>query len=150
MPKSGRRRHKQQNYSYGVRDAYAIASPTFEAFLEPLNGLHLQSFRDPVATLSEVEDHRYFYPGQDDSRARSSRRSHVTPQLLPSRARARARARGVKLFSPSHQVMGFRAPLRVAICVRRKVRDQVLHALGKTGKGSGRPRRRTRFSNVRC
>lgn len=147
MAKPGRRRQKQQNYhQFGVRDPYSIASP-FEAFLAPLLGLHPQSHRGPVATLSEVEDQRYFHPEQDDRPLRSSRRSSVTPKSLPARGPRAARA---KLYSPVNLVMGFPAPRTVAVCIRRKVRDEVLHALKKTGRGSGRPRRYNRNSTIRC
>lgn len=46
---------------------------------------------------------------------------------------------------------GFRAPFRVVLCVRRKIRRQVMFAVG--GAGSGRKMRRprrNRFSKVRC
>lgn len=36
----------------------------------------------------------------------------------------------------------FEDPKRVTVCVRRKMRREVLHAFKKTGKGSGRNRRR--------
>lgn len=48
--------------------------------------------------------------------------------------------------------VGFHAPWQVIICVRRKRRREVLHALNKTGAGKGRQRRpvRNTFSEVRC
>lgn len=46
----------------------------------------------------------------------------------------------------------FAVPQKVAICVRRKVRREVLHALRRTNRAgaSGRPRRRNAFTGVRC
>lgn len=47
--------------------------------------------------------------------------------------------------------IGFHAPSQVLICVRRKRRKEVLHALFKTGRGSGRGRKRfNQFSKIRC
>lgn len=49
----------------------------------------------------------------------------------------------------------FRLPRMVAICVRRKIRKEVLHAFRKTGKGGAKHRRRERakwneFSLIKC
>lgn len=142
MARPGRRPPRVTRY--GLRDHFSIASPSFEAFFD---GLHGQSLRDPVATLSEVEDRRYYHPEPDDFRpAQSSRRWSVTPKSLPIRRGKRFRG-----YSPGPlHVMGFPHPKHVLICVRRKIRDQVLHALGKTGKGSGRPERRNENSKIRC
>lgn len=49
--------------------------------------------------------------------------------------------------------IGFTLPWQVIICVRRKRRRQVLHALGKTGRGATRrmkPRKNNHWSEVRC
>lgn len=46
--------------------------------------------------------------------------------------------------------LGFQAPKRVLICVRRKIRKEVLHAYKKTGPGSGRPKRRGPYSGISC
>lgn len=45
---------------------------------------------------------------------------------------------------------GFRVPNAVNVCIRRKQRKEVLFALRKTGRGAGAPRRRNRWSDVRC
>jgi len=47
-------------------------------------------------------------------------------------------------------VMAFRNPEKVAVCVRRHERKEVLHALRRVGRGSGRRRRRNEASNIRC
>lgn len=129
---------------YGLRDHFSIASPVFQAFLE---GLHGQSLRDPVATLSEVEDHRFYHPEEPDFRApQSPRRWGVTPKSLPSRGR---KFKG-GYSPPPIRVMAFPHPKAIIVCMRRKIRDEVLHALGKTGKGSGRPQRFTSNTKIRC
>lgn len=63
--------------------------------------------------------------------------------------------------SPSKRISGlptgsligspaFTTPPGVAICVRRKQRREVLHALKKTRSGSGRSKRRNPYSEVKC
>lgn len=49
--------------------------------------------------------------------------------------------------------VGFALPWQVVICVRRKRRREVMHALkiaGKRGVGAGKPQRRNEWSEVRC
>lgn len=46
--------------------------------------------------------------------------------------------------------VGFRVPARVAVCVRRKVRREVIFAGGFARKGSRARRRRSWLSDVRC
>lgn len=49
--------------------------------------------------------------------------------------------------------LGFHLPWQVIICVRRRRRREVMHAIGIAGKrgvGAGKKWRRDRFSNVRC
>lgn len=50
---------------------------------------------------------------------------------------------------PAREMFGFKAPKRVWICIRRKMRRQVLHALKRTRGVSGK-RKRNYYSNVRC
>nr|QJB20444.1 MAG: hypothetical protein [Microvirus sp.] len=45
----------------------------------------------------------------------------------------------------------FALPHKTAICIRRKIREEVLHALRRTGKGANRRKpHRNRFSGVSC
>ena len=47
--------------------------------------------------------------------------------------------------------LAFHDPKRIAVCVRRKVRAQVLHAFRLTGKGSrARSRKRNQYSSISC
>lgn len=46
--------------------------------------------------------------------------------------------------------VGFVVPERVAVCVRRQQRKEVIHALGKQGGGGSRARRRNRWTDVDC
>lgn len=64
------------------------------------------------------------------------------------RSDTRLMVKPAKTFSPA---VTFANPKRVLVCVRRKVRKEVLHAFGKTGGGSSRrPKRRNQFSDVSC
>lgn len=48
-------------------------------------------------------------------------------------------------------VFSFNDPKRVLICARRQERKEVLHALGKTGRGGRkRNRRRNEYSDISC
>lgn len=140
------RRHKNY-YSHtpktltnpGVRDAFAVASDFSEAVFEPVS----RSLPSPLVTdhlaiwsdLNEVEDRRTYKPGGQVNQPPASSRKTVAP---------------TKLTNVAIPTFAFKAPPHVAMCVRRKTRDEVLHALKKTGKGSGRPRRFNPWSKTKC
>lgn len=48
------------------------------------------------------------------------------------------------------RTVGFSLPWNVVICVRRKVRREVIFAAGKSGRNGKKPYRRTEYSEVRC
>lgn len=129
------------------RDDFYIASDLSDRVFEPVSRslphLEVHDLADysPAvrSTLQDVEDRRNYHPGRSSSsRPAASPRRHQAP------------TRPVKLFTPG-VLEAFKAPQHVAVCVRRKVRDQVLHALKKTGKNSSRKKpRRNQWSYVRC
>lgn len=98
--------------------------------------------------LVEVEDRRTFHPLLDQRPVRSLRKWAVRLVAKPPKGRAAAK------LTARPNVFRFsfgRQPEHVAICIRRSQRKEVLHALKKTGKGSGRShRRRGQYSDVRC
>lgn len=56
-----------------------------------------------------------------------------------------------RLYDPTTARIAFSDPLTVTECVRRRVRREVLHALKKTGRGSGGgKKRRTWRSMIKC
>lgn len=124
----------------GKRDDFSIANGADYVFESPIHVAPL-SLPDTSAIwsdLNEVEDRRQWRPDSPRGfRAASSTRERVAPTKT-----------SVRLTSPV--VTSFKAPRHVAICVRRKIRKAVLHALDKVGKGSSRPRRRNYWSNVKC
>jgi hypothetical protein len=120
----------------GKRDDYSIATdPIFENSFS--RSVALPDLDTVWSTLNDVEDRRHFTPGRSGSFQAASTRSRVTPTKT-------------NLSLTSSVIEAFKAPRNVAICVRRKIRKQVLHALKKTGKGSSPPRRRNNWSNVKC
>lgn len=51
----------------------------------------------------------------------------------------------------SRSLQRFKLPLQVMVCLRRKARREVLHALHRTGKGGARKnRRRNEYSDISC
>lgn len=119
-----------------------------------LNRLPDLPINNPIAVrsqLSEIEDGRYFHPDPGErSVASTSRRRHVAT-TLQKQTLSQSRAARLGLEFSDVQSLNFSAPRFVSVCIRRNERKEVLHALGKVGRGSGSKfRRRTKHSNVRC
>lgn len=90
------------------------------------------------ATLLSLEDRREFHP--------------AIRWLRPARALRRDAARVVERHGGTQArraVFGFNVPNLVSICVRRKVRREVLLAMGRGGGGKRRPRRNS-WSDIVC
>lgn len=108
---------------------------------------HLEPFRrNPVLVtrthVLRVEDRRHWSP--------------VPRSWRPAGATSRDARRLVLRDVPNkpgllpHQV-SFRVPDKVAICVRRKVRKEVMFATKKAGRGGAKARhRRNAWSDVKC
>lgn len=95
-------------------------------------------------TLAEITDRRLYHPA-------GPRRPAVRYGGLPHSLRIPARARPNRSFTFPPTQVGFRTPKSVIICVRRKRRTEVLHALGKTGAGVKKRRpRRNWYSSISC
>lgn len=96
------------------------------------------SFND----LRDAQDWRRYDPEPVTSR------SAKTTVGTNARIRASGSARG-KMSVPKS--LGFVAPQKVVVCVRRKTRKEVLHALGYTGRGRGGGKKRfNHYSKVHC
>lgn len=77
----------------------------------------------------------------------------VGPTVGPTSARAAGTSKPASVFSrQTKSVVSFAMPKKVAICVRRQRRKEVIHAIGKAGAGSrnSRPPRRNEFSDISC
>lgn len=91
--------------------------------------------------LQTIEDRRTWHPGVLRPAATFSRRDQ---RRLVERSR-----NSFETFPSLH--LGFAQPKKVAICVRRKTRREVIHALRKAGAGAAQKRRkRNEYSDVRC
>lgn len=110
-------------------------------------------FQTPVRkSVLRLEDRRAWHPDKTVYRkipspaAAASPRSGALLKLSPRRLMHP----GSLLRLPNiSDLIGFRTPGRVAICVRRRIRKEIMHALGKAGKGHKRPRHNA-FSKVKC
>lgn len=93
--------------------------------------------------LPALEDRRTFHPEGPARPARSPRRPRHRLSV-PKKYQYSLK----KSYVP-HEV-GFQDPQKVLVCVRRKRRREVLHALRKAGKrGQKRPRRNF-YSSISC
>lgn len=103
-----------------------------------------------LSSLRAIEDRREFHPEREARPARG----FVYPRhrLVVSPVRQEP-SRLPDTFTPAVPVgVSFKAPRQVAVCVRRKQRREVLHAMGKTGRGSRHHRapRKSFYSEIRC
>lgn len=96
----------------------------------------------PISPL-QVDDRRFFDPA-----------GPLRPAYSVYRADRRIIAKSSAVGSPRNDTLsarvGFAVPKRVAVCVRRQQRKEVIHALGKQGAGGSTRRRRNSWSNVDC
>lgn len=121
------------------RDTIDIASPLLEraqlrqsTTLADLGSLLERSY------LQEIEDNREFHPLREDRPAGARRRSD------------RMFTDATRLFGGRTQI-GFARPQGVAVCVRRKTRREVLHALKRTRGGAGAKKRTYNWKSfVKC
>lgn len=94
-----------------------------------------------LSPLTMLEDRRVFHPERDYRPARTfsriDQRRLVPASLVTDRIMRSGQLR-------------FAVPDKVVVCVRRKQRREVLHALRRTGKGAGAPRHRNYQSDISC
>lgn len=122
------------------RDISLIAKPLGLPRPSPVRPVAKRATRQmSLGLFPEVEDRRFYHPLGTSAPAASFKKPRHTL------------AAG-KPFSPkvSPLISAFSAPSGVLICVRRKQRKEVLHALQKTGKVGQRRPRRSEFSSVQC
>lgn len=132
-----------KNRSRGGRDDLSpIANPRL---LRPLSPSVSPS---NYTTLLDVQDNRTFYPEEFRPALDIDGRPHTFQYPSPKKTRLnKDRFAGLRKLSSRVQ---FANSENVLICVRRKRRKEVLHALKKTGRGGQKRRRRTRYSSISC
>lgn len=104
------------------------------------------SYKTNMFALSLIEDRRTHYPG-------------LSPYKRPVVSEAVGRPARLKLIqNPRHRqpsytkaLVAFAEPDKLPLCIRRRVRKEVLHAKGVAGsKKPQRKPRRNEFSDVSC
>lgn len=98
--------------------------------------------------LTQLEDRRTWHPEgpRRPARMRNSYRHRLRAVQTPKTRQYQA----TRAQNKYREDIGFVTPNKVFICIRRKIRQQVLHALRKTGKvGQKRPRW-TEYSTIKC
>lgn len=93
--------------------------------------------------MTEIEDARQWTPDPQE-----------LPKTIrgPTTIRARHSGNMASTYSPVNNVMGYNHNLRnpVMLCLRRKIRKEVMFAFNKTRKGSQSGKRRNWRSNFKC
>lgn len=117
-------------------------------YVRALRAMQEQQLRN-LKYLTEIEDRRLWDPEGPD---RSPRTSVVGPSGGRLRV-APSRPRSPRLYSPTTMInagVSFLNGRELAVCLRRKVRREVLHALRQKPKGGGGSRKRNWMSNISC
>lgn len=129
-------------------------NPTANASLSVLRLSPIPPLLSPYEPLVEVEDRRLFHFQGPDAPALDidGRPARVTVRNRnrPKRHKPQAYRFGPKVHSQTKGIITFEAPDRVAVCIRRKRRKEVLFAKRKAGRGGNRPPRRTWLSKISC
>lgn len=103
--------------------------------------------RLPSSRLLLYEDRRQFHPEGVYARPATfdGSRQRIGVSSSPNVNKRKGRSR--PFFKP---ILAFEHPLRVVLCARRKIRKEVLHALGKSGRGGQRKPRYSYYSSISC
>lgn len=108
--------------------------------------------------FSAVEDRRRFHPEKATQPARTTSGHPVKPhkpKLAVTAVKRGPDGRPMKKKITLRSIpsrLQFAAPKRTIICLKRKIRKEVLHALQRTGRGHGSRRRpkRNAYSQISC
>lgn len=124
------------------RDPIVVANPYPSSFqvVRPTRRYRPRPAYKPIRIpLLQIEDRRLWHP--DPTRPAKTTSGLPRYRLIDRQdVKTSRRAR-----------ISFASPHKMVICIRRKIREEVLHALKKTGRGvSRRKPRRNNYSNVEC
>lgn len=105
----------------------------------------------------EHEDRRRFHPLQAAAPALSlnQRRSLLTVARRPALRNSLQSPLGMdsirkNVFTTAIRSVGFAHPRRVLVCLRRKMRKEIMHAFGHAGKGGQKAPIKNFLSNISC
>lgn len=102
-------------------------------------------------SLQEFEDRRLWHPEDPISPARSFTTSRHRLSLVDSPSRYQySLKKNYRNLNQTKARISFVDPHRVLVCVRRKVRKEVMHALRHAGRSGQRKPRRNAYSSVSC
>lgn len=143
-----RRRGKS---SRGQRDTSDIASPNREldrVLLTPVR-LTMPSIPDLSPLPDSFDDRRMWHP-DSPFHPSMSMLGPLPAEIVEAPSRAPSRRPGARPAArPGYKYPAYSMPSKVAVCVRRNDRREVLFAKKKMGRGGGR-RRRNEQSKIRC
>lgn len=135
---------RSRNRSRRVASANAKRSLPRTQFPSRSNQIDLEDY------LRSIEDRRTYHPEGEFRPARdtSARRHRLTlPTPAPTQLMAAPAPFG---FGGPPPGVAFQTPQKVLVCVRRKIRKEVLHALGHSGKSGQKRPRRSAYSDIHC
>lgn len=137
-----RRRNRNKDH-HDERETIDFATPVLRPPKKPVQFVNPTVYvpRSVKPKLNQIDDRRTFHP------QKLSRPAKLVSGA-PHRLKIKTGTRTPKSALP-HSV-GFSAPAKVLICIRRKTRKQVLFALKRTRKGSGSRKTRNYWSDVKC
>lgn len=137
------------------RDTIDIANPVKDRFPYERGLILLSSPTRSIDDLSNIqlstiEDRREFNPTDYQVRTMSGAPHRLA--LYDKRVMRKQAYVADRALHPSQTKarIGFATPQNVLVCVRRKMRKEVLFALGKAGGGARRPPRRNWTSYLAC
>lgn len=159
LPKHGYRGHGLRDVNYPVANPYRIAAtglaPIVTARLVLDEFRRDSAIRAGIAAASRAEglwspNRPRWAPLPGDRRTWPQRASYAAAGVLRSQHTLRVPKAALSKAYLTSQV-GFVEPKQVALCIRRKRRKAVMHALGHAGKrGRKGSYRRNWFSEVTC
>lgn len=101
--------------------------------------------------LKEWEDRRTYHP---EGRFRPAMAVPKSARIMVDRPVTKKHTKlSDRLYKNALRGFGkiaFRDPARVLLCIRRKERREVLHALNRTSPGRGKKKRKNFWSAIRC
>ena len=144
-PKMARRRRNTHTTPSAQR---VVSTPTLTPLLTPSHQ-YLKYLRHYRAITQQTNRYREHTNAAIRTRSYIDRRRYHPDAVKPAGATKRNASR---LVARGPYKVAFAIPSRVAVCARRKIRREVLHAYRIAGSsGSGhRKRRRNFWSDVRC
>lgn len=130
---------RYNNHPSDDQDEREVSTPSLDILLRPtpyqkqIKQLQLYNSFMKSAELSATPDRRAFRPDKT-----------INPPASIRRGATRIRTG----YHP--RSLNFHTPNLIALCVRRKVRKEVLHALRKAGKGGQKKRKLNFWSRIGC